>query len=71
MEPPTDRDGTAVRAPTCASGWAAVTSALQAVAMTTAVAVMAVAPAGVDGNATQNEAALNRDVPANWPAQAA
>ena len=50
MEPPAERDGTAVRAPTCASGWAAVTSALQAVAMATAVAVMAVAPAGVDGN---------------------
>jgi hypothetical protein len=46
---PADRDGTAERAPTSASGSAAATSALKA-AMTTAVAVMAVAPAVVDGS---------------------
>jgi hypothetical protein len=46
---PADRDGTAERAPTSASGSAAATSALKA-AMTTAVAVMALAPAVVDGS---------------------
>jgi hypothetical protein len=43
------RDGTVERVPTSASGSAALTSALKA-AMTTAVVVMAVAPAVVDGN---------------------
>ena len=51
MEPPSDRDRTPEQAPTSASGWAAVTSALRAVAMTTTVAVMAVATAVLDGNA--------------------
>ncbi len=51
MEPPADRDRTAERAPTSASGSAVVTSALRVVAMTTAVAVMGVATAVVDGNA--------------------
>ena len=56
MEPPADRDGAVERAPTSASGWAAVSFVLRAAAMTTAVAVMAVAtvavaPAVVDGNA--------------------
>ena len=51
MEPPADRDRTAERAPTSASGWAAVSSALRAAALTTAVAVVAVARAVVDGNA--------------------
>jgi hypothetical protein len=46
---PADRDGTAERAPTSASGSAAATSASKA-AMTTAVAVMALAPAVVDGS---------------------
>jgi hypothetical protein len=45
---PADHDGMAERAPTSASGSAA-TSALKA-AMTTAVAVMAVAQAVVDGS---------------------
>jgi len=51
VEPPAHRGRTAERAPTFASGSAVVTSALRAVAMTTAVAVMAVATAVVDGNA--------------------
>jgi len=46
VEPPAERDRTAERVPTSASGSAALTSALRA-AMTTAVAAMAV----VDGNA--------------------
>jgi hypothetical protein len=46
-----DCDRTAERAPTSASGWAVVTSALRAVAITTAVAVMVVATAVVDANA--------------------
>jgi hypothetical protein len=50
VEPPADRDRTAERAPTSASGSAVVTSALRA-AMTTAVAVIAVVTAVVDGNA--------------------
>ena len=50
MEPPDDRDRTAERAPTSASGSAVVTSALRAVDITTAVAVMAVVTAVVDGN---------------------
>jgi hypothetical protein len=45
VEPPADRDWTPEQAPTSASGWAAATSALRA------VAVMAVAKAVVDGNA--------------------
>ena len=71
MAPPAGRDRAGERAPTSASGSAAVTSALKAVAMTTVVAVMAVASAGVDGNAAQNEAAPNRDVPTNWATQVA
>jgi hypothetical protein len=50
VEPPADRDRTAQRAPTSASG-SAVTSALRAAAMPTAVAVMALATAVLDGNA--------------------
>jgi hypothetical protein len=41
---------TAERAPSSASGWATVTSALREVAISTAVAAMAVATAVVDGN---------------------
>jgi hypothetical protein len=48
VETPAEGDGTAERAPTFASGSAA-TSASKA-AMTTAVAVMAVAQAVVDGS---------------------
>ena len=48
---PAERDGTVERAPTSASGSAAVISALRAVAMTTTVAVMAVVTAVVDDNA--------------------
>jgi hypothetical protein len=51
VEPPANRDRTAEREPTSASGSEAVTSALRAAAMTTAVAVMAVATAVADGNA--------------------
>jgi hypothetical protein len=50
VELPAHRDRPAEGAPTTASGWAMVTSALRAVAITTAVAVMAVATAVVDGN---------------------
>jgi hypothetical protein len=46
-----DRDWTAERAPSSVSGLAAVTSVLRMVDITTAVAVMAVATAVVDGNA--------------------
>jgi hypothetical protein len=51
VEPPADRDRTAERAPTSASGSAMVTSGLSEAAMTTAMAVMAVDTAVVDGNA--------------------
>jgi hypothetical protein len=50
VEPPADRDRAAERAPTSAFGSAA-TSASRAVAMTTELAVMAVATAVVGGNA--------------------
>ena len=50
VQPPADRDRTAERVPTSASGSAVVTSALRAVDITTAVAVMAVVTAVVDGN---------------------
>ena len=59
MEPPAERDRTAERVPTSASGPAAVTSDLRA-AMTTAVAVMAVVKAVVEGKAAENEAGLIR-----------
>ena len=51
MKPPADRDKTAERTPTAVSGSATVGSALRAAAMTTAMAVMTVATAVVDGNA--------------------
>ena len=51
MEPPADRDRTAERSPTSEFGSAASTLALRAVAITIEAAVMAVAPAVVDGNA--------------------
>jgi hypothetical protein len=50
VEPPADRDRTAECMPTSVSGSTAVTSALRAAALTSAVIVMAVATA-VDGNA--------------------
>jgi hypothetical protein len=68
--PPADRDRTAERAPTSASVSAVPTGALRPAAMTTAVATMAVV-AVVDGNAAQDEAAPNRDVPTNWTTRAA
>jgi hypothetical protein len=50
VKQPADRERPAERAPTSTSG-SAVTFAVRAAAMTTAVAVMAVATAVVDGNA--------------------
>jgi hypothetical protein len=51
LEPLADHNRAAERKPTAVSGSATVGSALRAAAMTTAMAVMTVATAVVDGNA--------------------